>query len=174
MSEELITQRIASLSPAYKAFIESNFAEIASRTFGEANAFDARKVEILENALTFYLLFLFDEQMTVSFIARNCELSIEDATVLFTGIRITLPDGLDAIIQSQPQSLQNNTPTVLASEIAETEKVFENLQGIRTMAGDMKEAQTHVPTYQSSQADLIRPVAPPVPTSNGPRWETDK
>ncbi len=64
---------------------------------------------------------------------------------------------------------------VSASEIAETEKVFENLQSIRTMASDMKEAQAQTPIYQSSQSDIIRPASsvPPI-TTNGPRWETDK
>lgn len=175
MIEESITQRIAELSPQYRSFVESNFAEIASRAFGEANNFDLRKIEILENAFTFYLLFFFDEQIAISFIVRNCDLSKEDATTLFTAMRSTLPEGLDEMIRTQAASLQAEPPTALESEIAETERVFENLQGIRTMAADMREAKTHAePTYQSSQSDLITPTTPPPPPQNGPRWETDK
>lgn len=63
----------------------------------------------------------------------------------------------------------------LNSEIAETEQAMEELQGIRTMAGDMQAIQSShpEPTYQSSsQSDLLRPTTPP--PRNGPSWETDK
>jgi hypothetical protein len=168
MPQEIITTRLAELSPNYRDFIESDFTGEAAQTFGEASGFDQRKIEILENAFAFYLLLFFDEQITISFIARNCDISEEDATLLFTAMRATLPEGLDAMVQAEtaPQ-------TTLGSEIAETEKALENIQGIRTMAGDMKEAQTNVPTHQSSQSDLIQP-STPTPPPTGTRWETDK
>jgi hypothetical protein len=174
MSEDFITQRIQELSPAYRTFIESNFVEIVSRSFGEANNFNDRQIEILENSLTFYLLFLFDEIMTTSFIARNCEIKSEDATILFTAIRMTFPDGLNDTIQANATPQKDALDTSFTvSEIEITEKTLENLQNIRTMAADMQEVRAQVPTYQSAQSDLIRPSAPLPPAHSGPHWETD-
>jgi hypothetical protein len=173
MPEEIITARIAQLSPAYQEFILSDFISEVSTTFAEAYSFDERKIEILENAVTLYLLLLLNADDTTTFISRNCDLPPAEAETLFAGIVSTLPEGLEAMVTSQFSKMSVG-PAALASEIAETEKAFENLQGIRTMAGDMKDAETHsAPTYQSSQSDLIRPTTPP-PPNNGPHWETDK
>lgn len=173
MPEEIITTRISVLSPQYRLFIESGFTEELANTFGSAYSFSDRKVEILENAITLYLLFFLSDVDTIDFISRNCELSPDEASSLFWGIIAAFPEGLYQMVQAQFLALQGEQK--LASEIAETEKAFESLQGIRTMATDMREAQTHhVPTHQSSQSDLIRPTTPPPPPQNGPRWETDK
>lgn len=175
MPEDIIENRIAQLSPDYKAFIESDFIGEAASTFSEASGFSERQTEILENALTFYLLFFLSEADAIAFISRNCDLSLDDADLLFKGIKSTFPEGVDALVRSQYSQVQSAPTEKLASEIAETERAIENLQGIRTMAGDMREAQTHhTPTYQSSQSDLIRSGTPTPPPQNGPQWETDK
>ncbi|MBP6924533.1 MAG: hypothetical protein KBC62_03905 [Candidatus Pacebacteria bacterium] len=173
MPQEIITTRLAGLSPQYRSFIESDFITEVATSFGEASLFNERQTEILENALTFYLLFLMSEEETASFISRNCDMSLLDANILLSGILGTLPEGIDAMVRTQFLQMGSAPTAILASEIAETEKAFENIQGIRTMAADMREAQNQVPTYQSNQADIITPDIPP-PPNNGPRWETDK
>lgn len=176
MPEEIISARISALNPAYQAFVQSDFIGEVAVTFAEVYSFDARKVDILENAITLYLLLFLSREDATLFISRNCDLPLPEAEMLFTGIVSTLPEGLEEMISTQFSQLQTEDvkSTVLASEIAETEKAFENLQGIRTMAKDMREVQTEsVSTHQSSQSDIIQPATPPLPT-NGPRWETDK
>lgn len=175
MPQEIITSRLSQLSPQYRSFIESDFVSDITTTFGEASGFNERQTEILENALTFYLLFFMSETDTVSFISRNCDISPSDAGVLFSGILASLPEGIDTMVRAQFSQMETAPEAGLASEIAQTERDFENLQGIRTMAADMREAQTHhVPTYQSNQSDLIQSGTPTPPPQNGPRWETDK
>lgn len=65
----------------------------------------------------------------------------------------------------------------LSAEIKEAERELEEVQTIRTMAGDMRHVQETNPitTYRSSQEDLIRPITPTQPPapSTGPQWETD-
>ena len=175
MPQEIITNRIAQLSPQYRNFIESEFTTEVANSFGEASGFDERRIEILENALTFYLLFLLSEEDTVAFISRNCGLSLDDASILFSGIVISLPEGVDALVRAQFSQMETAPTTGLATEIAQTERDLEDLQGIRTMATDMRDAQTHhVPTHQSSQSDIIQSATPTPPPQTGPHWETDK
>ncbi|MEN9920271.1 MAG: hypothetical protein RL538_164 [Candidatus Parcubacteria bacterium] len=73
---------------------------------------------------------------------------------------------------SVPSAPQSTARPELSAEIKEAERELEEVQSIRTMASDMKEAQ-HMPTYTSSQDDLIRPSTTSAPLSTGPRWETD-
>lgn len=74
-----------------------------------------------------------------------------------------------------------NSTSGLAAEISATEHDLESLHNLRTMAHDMQEAKIHpvmhVPTtettYQSSQADILRPAAPVPVVNETPRWDTE-
>jgi hypothetical protein len=74
-----------------------------------------------------------------------------------------------------PRTSAARTP-VPSAEIAETELALEKMQGLRTMAQDLKEAEAHqspaVETvYQSSQTDILRPGSGD--DGKTPQWETD-
>lgn len=70
----------------------------------------------------------------------------------------------------------------LETEIFATERDIQSLQGVRTMAQDMKEAKVHPitphttteTTHQSSQADLLRQIESLATPSSVPRWDTEK
>ncbi len=74
-----------------------------------------------------------------------------------------------------------NSTSGLAAEISATEHDLAALQNVRTMSHDMEVAQGHpvmqVPatetTYQSSQADILRPAAPAPVANETPRWDTE-
>lgn len=175
MEDTLITNRIAQLTPTYRSFIESDYLAEVANAFGQAQGFDTRTIEILENALTLHLLFFLDEEQTVSFISKHCKISPEESSVLFLGALSSLPEEIKTIKTATVLPAESSQPEQLTSEIAEAEKAFENIQGIRTMAGDIKEVQSHsTPTYTSRQSDLIHPISTPPPPNTGPRWETDK
>lgn len=85
-------------------------------------------------------------------------------------------------LSSQEGTLSSITPNEeLKSEIAETEKEIGLLQTVRTMAHDMEVVQGHPvmqapaaeTTYQSSQADILRPAAPAPVVNETPRWDTE-
>lgn len=70
----------------------------------------------------------------------------------------------------------------LERDIIEVEKITHSIEGLRTMAGDVKALHsTEVPTHQSTQADILGrttpevKVAAPLPTApnTDARWETD-
>ena len=178
MPEELIQTRLAALTPEYRSFVEGDFTTEVSISFGEAREFTERKMEILENALMFYLLFFFSQEETVDFISQNCNLSRAQALELFLAIKTTIPETIRCSIESGYYILNNQgTPEALplASEIAETEKEFAAIQGIRTMAADMQHVKNPGEVvHSSSQAELLNrnvPTASPEPSS---RWETDR
>ncbi len=80
---------------------------------------------------------------------------------------------------STPQTSQlKNTPVDLTNELAETEKEFASVQGLRTMAKDIQAVHPqHEQVYQSSQATILdRPVVPRPPATPlqplDSRWDT--
>ena len=118
-------------------------------------------------AFTYHIL---DIQGAGAVIQEMEAFKIPQAHILFADI-------LAAIQKST--SVQNQSAIeeehVLESEIAETEKEFETIQGIRTMASDMHNVKNPTEVvHTSSQAELLNrtvPTASPEPSS---RWETDR
>lgn len=175
MTDQLIENRLSNLTPEYRSFIESSFVTDASLSFAEKLDISGRKVEVLENAFYLYLLSFIPVERVGKMISDACALPLTEGIAITYAFVSSLPPEFPKLIEAEHAFLVSKQTPTLATEIAETEKAFENLQGIRTMAGDMREVQAHsVPTYQSTQADLIRPTTTPPPPNTGPRWETDK
>ncbi len=80
-----------------------------------------------------------------------------------------------------PLSVTTESVQTLSVEIATTEHDLAALQNVRTMSHDMEVAQGHPvmqapateTTYQSSQADILRPAAPAPVANETPRWDTE-
>lgn len=182
MIEELITNRIETLGPEYREFVESEFVVEAAATFADALQLTGRQIEVLENAILLYLLLIFTQEETIDFIARNCDLAHSEATTLWFGIVSTLPEGVVFDLEVLRGSVEAPAPLdstpALATEIAETEQAIWALPSIRTMADDMQ-ASPNPPTaavvppeeqvYSSTQADIL-PNGNTMPT---PRWESE-
>ena len=175
--EPLIEERLAGLNPEYRLFVESDFAETVAETLGEYHGFNERQLDVLENAITLYLLFFLNSEESVTFLGIHCDLDLESATSLFYAIKASLPEGLEGMIETSFATFNTISADTFTEEIAETEKMYASIQGLRTMAGDAKEVQTHEePVYQSSQSSLLRPTTPPTPPaphSSIPRWDTE-
>ena len=206
MPDDLIQNRIQDLNPFYRSFVESDFSEEAAKSFAQTHTFNERQTEILENAVLLYLLFFANQKETVEFISTNCGLTLNEAETLFYGLLTTLPPDIISVIPSS--YLIFNPPaatTVLASEIAATEREFAAVttnhevsgMGIRTMADDMRTAQSTAPTISSAPpAPMYKPIYPtapetiytsnqadifptPQPTQNQdqklpPRWDSER
>ena len=177
MIEELITNRITALGPEYRVFIESDFVVEAAHTFADTLQLTGRQVEVLENAILLYLLLIFTQEETIEFIARNCDLAHSEATTLWFGIASALPEGVALNLETVRNSIdKSQAPTStpnLASEIAETEKSLESLQGIRTMAADMHAVApgSHTEqTHRSTQEEILTPKAA---IGGEQRWDTE-
>ena len=203
MADDLIQNRIQELTPAYRSFIESDFSANVAMSFGQLHSFNERQIEVLENAILFYLLFFANQKETVDFISTNCGLALNEAETLFYGLVATLPlDIATAVPSSYLIFNPKDTTGVLASEIAAVEKEFSSVptqgMGMRTMADDMRTAQStaptisttpSAPTYQpiyptppeiihtSNQADIFPAPPPPAPNQNQnlpTRWDSER
>lgn len=175
MIDQLIENRLLSLNPEYRSFVESPFVTDASLNFAERLGVSGRKIEVMENVFYLYLLSLISLEKMGVMISDTCGLPQTEGKAVAYAFIASLPSELPKLIEADHTLLISGQTSTLASEIAEAEKELGEIQGIRTMAGDMREVQAHssTPTYTSRQADLIRPTTTPPPANTGPRWETD-
>lgn len=175
--EPLIEERIAGLNPEYRLFVESDFAETVAETLGEYHGFNERQLDVLENTITLYLLFFLNSEEAVTFLGIHCGLDPESATSLFYAIKASLPEGLEGMVETSFATFNPKNTDSFTEDMAETEKMYASIQGLRTMAGDAQVVQAHEePVYQSSQSALLRPTTPPLPPaphSSTPRWDTE-
>lgn len=169
--ESLITNQIAALGSTYRAFVESEYVETTAAAFAEALQLTGRQVEVLENALTLYLLLIFSREDVIDFLTRNCDLSPSDTESLWTAVEATLPDGVAAAIETTRNLGEGENTLTLEHEIAEAEEALSSLHGIRTMASDMHVAiDTPETVYRSNQDAILEPASTVPPP---PRWESD-
>lgn len=184
MDNQLLEKRIAELSPLYRDFVESGFVENAAVLFADSENLSGRNVDVLENAFFFYLLSLLNEQETATFIGTECRLPQSKAENLLFAFTTSLPKDLNEHIKNEYIKLHQETAVApsLTLEIAETERAFEELHHIRTMAHDMNEARVHpitpqmMPevTHRSSQDDILsNPQATLKTNPSTPRWDTE-
>lgn len=183
--ESLIEQRIAELSPEYRSFFESDFIEVFSQTFGETLNFDQNTIELLENGLFLHLLFLLNETEVISFISSNCQIGHSSALEVYSAFKQSLPSDIRSLITMTNTVAEmdfNEIPlSTIEEEIVETEQKISTVQGVHTMAQDMRAAQTQTePVYQSSQSEILSrpqtsvPPPPAPPQRSGPRWDTEE
>ena len=176
MPDDLIQNRIQDLNPFYRSFVESDFSEEAAKSFAQTHTFNERQTEILENAVLLYLLFFANQKETVEFISTNCGLTLNEAETLFYGLLTTLPPDISSVIPSSYLIFNPPAATaVLASELAATEREFAAVttnhevsgMGIRTMADDMRTAQSTAPTISPTPstppAPMYKPIYPAAP-----------
>ncbi|HEY0964407.1 MAG TPA: hypothetical protein VGE31_01285 [Candidatus Paceibacterota bacterium] len=178
MDDQLIQTRLSLLTPEYREFVMGDFTTEVARVFGEAHGFSEDQTDILENAITLYLLLFMDGAGVIQFIHRNCGLPVQTTLELFSAIKSSLPNDIREAVEATFIAINGTAPSPLANEIAEaelqsdiveTEEVFEQLQGIRTMARDMRAIQhPNEPVHRSTQDSLLqRP-------NNSPRWDTEQ
>lgn len=159
MSEEIIDKIIQNLSPEYRIFIESDFAETAAREFGNQIGFAGRQFEILENAILLYLLAIINDNEVVAFISNNCNLPTSEVSVLWTGIKTIIPGEVKGTLATtyKHQLTNNLSSDTLVNEIRKTELELNSLQTVRTMSHDMAAIKpgSDVVYQASSQADIL-------------------
>ncbi|MEY2665391.1 MAG: hypothetical protein RLZZ480_496 [Candidatus Parcubacteria bacterium] len=197
MTAQVIQHRLQQLDPEYRAFVEDDFIEGVSEALAEPLGISGRSLEVLQNSFYLYLLFFFDKTTAVKFINTNCNLSEGDAFEIFSAFEASLPEELQVMVPAEYRKLNPpETSEELSAEFVEVEQAFQQLQGIRTMAGDASHLQPQAapaaqpqaaayvppvytppapaPTYQSNQDDLLaRPTPPAAPTAQPPRWDSE-
>lgn len=177
MIDQDIKQRMDELPIGYRDFINSGFATEAASVLGSVENLSLEQVKIFESSVLLYLLF-FVEKRDIVQILINEGVSDKAATSLVFALEESLPDFAK---QGEESLLETDSVSDLETEIATTEHDLASLQNVRTMSHDMEVAQGHpvmqVPTagttYQSSQADILRPTAPAAVVNEAPRWDTE-
>jgi hypothetical protein len=181
MENNIIEKRISELTPEYRLFVESDFVENAAALFSESVKLSGRNIEILENAFFFYLLSLFNEKEASEFISSQCGIPPFISEGVMFAFTASLAGGLNDLIKSDYNSLfsLSSDSVNLASDIKETEKALQGLTYMRTMSHDMEVAQEVSgpslvdTTYQSNQADILRPPVAAPTVNETPRWDTE-
>lgn len=99
MDEKMIQEQMNKLSSDYKAFVESDFAEMTARIFGQKLGLERKQIDIFENGLMLYLLFFLSREQFAGFITTECNIPGRDARLAVAAIHSGLPkavaDGLD-------------------------------------------------------------------------------
>jgi hypothetical protein len=171
----LVENQIAILGPEYRDFVEGSFIGIAAGTFGDQLSFSPHQTDILENAIFLFMVLILDREEAIEFISNNCGLPPAETELIWTAIESSLPEGMLPMITGARQKLQAQVPSNtqppsqnLAHEIEEAEHELASIQGIRTMATDMRSTGQFPPmgevVHSSSQADIL-------PTPSGPKWD---
>ena len=200
MLDPQIAQRFRELPAFHQSFITSDFASEAAETFASSLNLNDEQIDAFENAIILYLLFIFDEKELSDYCVKNLHTDTTNTPGVVAAILKSLPDYITTPV-SVDSSVKN---TSLASEITETEKELAAVttnhevsgMSIRTMADDMRVAQSTTPTispapsaptyqpiyptppetiYTSNQSDIFPP-PPPAPSHDQnlpPRWDSE-
>ena len=173
MLDPIIGNRFKELPVEYQNFITSDYPYEVAEVYGSSLKLSEDGIDVLENGLIFYLMFLFNENEFIDYVVTNTGASRTETTDVISTICRHLPEFVNH--KDYIEILESSQP--LSEDIAETEKMYASIQGLRTMAGDAQVVQAHEePVYQSSQSALLSPTVPPLPPtpySSIPRWDTE-
>lgn len=180
-SDTIINERLTALSPVYQDLVMSEYTETIAETLGEAISLSEQQINILTNGIRLWLLFFFNKDELVEFIATECDLTFDTASDLAIALTASLPAEIIKI-QTSGYALFNSEiadPEMeLNNEIAKTEQEIAALSEIHTMEDDVQTARSEQETvYQSSsQSELIdtQVSAPKLDPSVKPTWDTER
>jgi len=174
MDNQLIVDRLNLLQLDYVELVKSDFISSVAEQLSKIANLNDEQTDVLVNGITLFLLFFIDLEELVDFISTECGINHEQAAELTFAFKATLPDGYSAI-HFETLQIFTNQSSELESEIAETEAALEQTEvktKFRTMTEDMRQSQTAqasvVPTYTSTQADLLTKTPTAVP-----HWESE-
>ncbi|MDC1205585.1 hypothetical protein N8083_01935 [Candidatus Pacebacteria bacterium] len=119
MTNPAIKQRLAILSPEYRAFILSEYPNVVARTFGESLGFDEIKTTVLENGIVLFLLIFLNKEELIAFIATECHISEKESSELIAAIQQTLPDQFLKELTTLYSKLRTLDPDVLEQAIVQ-------------------------------------------------------
>lgn len=200
MLNSSVSERLSILPTTYKDFLLSDFTFEAAEVFGASLSLDSEKVSSLEDGILLYLLFFLNKESLITYLVDELHIKEKDSQEVVTAIIASLPDYIGEVRIEDTSS----SSKLLSDEITETEKklaaVTTNHEvsglGIRTMAEDMRTAQSTAPTispapsaptyqpiyptppetiYTSNQSDIFPP-PPPAPSHDQnlpPRWDSE-
>lgn len=89
--EELLTQRIQSLTPEFRSFVLGDYIPKITIKFSEEESLPANQAELLQHHVTLFVLAFYDTDGLVDAITRDTQLEKPSATIL-----------VDAILQAFP------------------------------------------------------------------------
>ena len=177
MIDPAVKTRLESLTPTYREFILSDFAQEAATQFGEVNQFGEEQTVLLSNGIILYLLAFLDLNELINFIVNNCKVSVENASQIVWAILDSLPDGFTEMHNTMYETFTANIKNSsshdtedLTSDIEETETAMKAIPNSNTVKQAASESQSEEEaTYSSAQADILQENKPPTP-NNAPRW----
>ena len=161
MLDPLVEQRFKELPSFYQLFITSGFSGEAAEVFGSSLNLTDEQTDVFESGITLYLLFIFTENELVDYCVKNLATEAMRTREVVAALIKSLPNYI-----TTPANVDSSVRSAsLASEITETEKELAAVtmnhevsgMGIRTMADDMRTAQSTAPTISPT------PSAPPAP-----------
>lgn len=183
MIDTTILDRIKILNPDYAKLIKSDFADKAAERFRDILKLNPSQTAALSNGISLYLLVFISLDELVTFISRECELSVDESTLVASAILSALPEDFDtqhqaALGELRPTESPTEPPTTtttpvptpattpvpkppvvqpeISKEIAETESALKAIPHIRTMARDIDANKDNTPTYSSSQDSILK------------------
>ncbi len=156
MNDTLIAERVKTLDPEYVKFLQGDFINAVSEQIATTIGFTEEQMDILNNGLTLYLLFFINLDELTAFIGRECEVSTEQADEITHVFVSCLPEGFT----DNHHFIFNSITTEeigLETEIAETEKIINNIPQVHTMQQDIN--LSHIPNnviHSTTQDSLLR------------------
>lgn len=168
MPDNKIQERIQSLNPAYGLYVLGSMPAIIAQTFAESYKLNASQAMALENGIQLLLLFFIDELGLSDFLAKECNLPLNEARSLTSAILLALPQEIKDMYKTTSAEVFSND---LSKEILEAEAVLNTIP--KTIPRPEEKVYT---TTQSAILTEAKPTAVPLPppSSSTPRWDTEK
>ena len=123
MIDTTILDRIKILNPDYAKLIKSDFADKAAERFRDILKLNPSQTAALSNGISLYLLAFISLDELVTFISRECELSVDESTLVASAILSALPEDFDtqhqaALGELRPTESPIEPPTTTTTPVS--------------------------------------------------------
>lgn len=107
MVDPIIKERIEALTPDYKGFVLSDFAEVTAAAFGKTLGLDEDKALVMENGIAMFILFFFNKPELIQYLQTDCGLDEYTATSI---VSIMLSDLPPKVVEGMEMAFNNFNP----------------------------------------------------------------
>jgi hypothetical protein len=156
MPNEIIIERFRILIPEYREYLLSAAPSLIASTFSEPHNLSPEKTISLENGFAMYLLFFINFDGLVNYILEECDLTINEATLLAHGMNNALPEEARRLLINTSNDIFDSIEKGGLNLISEISEIENSLQTVRTMSSDsaMPVPQPEA-TYSSVQSAIL-------------------
>ena len=146
MDDPIVQERLQQLAPEYRAFIESDYAEMTAKVFGEKLVLTKEHIDIFENGLLLYLLLFINKAELATFLSTYCEVPVTKAEEIVASINLGLPEAVFTALSEfedmQAQFAHQESASAAAAPAVETEAAAVSFtpQSVATETADTSNA----------------------------------